>query len=138
MNLPHVAIAPENGALVFTHVKAEIADYLAVDLPLKSLNDSGFDAAAKNIGSIVLGLIGLWYKNEMAAFPELAVPYDSQSDLDLIASLISKSVRAKTNMHIPSIDAIIAQVLHDDPKAAEHWAIATWPDVRNRLERHSV
>jgi hypothetical protein len=138
MRTPYLAIGmSELDALSFTHVREGVTDPMEVLMSLSALNDAGFDTACKDIGRVALGLMAKWYPEQISKFPQLKVPYDPSGDLDLILSLISKSMQQKTRAHIPSIEAIIAQVVKDEPTTANHAAISTWPEVRTMLEKNS-
>lgn len=139
MRIPYMAIfVNDKDEFVMSHVMRPGGEPFDVERPLKELSDRGLDEASKGIGRVVLGMMGNWYPQEMQKYPELAVPYDEDSDMYIITALVSKSVQGKTKVHLASIDALIEEVLREKPElATTSPTIAGWPEVRKVLEKKS-
>lgn len=137
MQIPYMAIfVNDKDELVMSHVMRPDGDPFDIDRPLKELSDRGLDEASKQIGKVILIVMAKWYPQAMQNYPALAVPYSEESDMDLITSLVSKSVRGRTLVHAASIDALIEEVLREKPElATTSPTIAGWPEVRKVLEK---
>lgn len=139
MRIPYMTIfVNDKDELVMSHVMRPGGDPFDVERPLKELSARGLDEASKGIGKTVLATMANWYPQEMQKYPELAVPYDEEADMYIITSLVSKSIRGKTKVHLASIDALIGEVLREKPElATTSPTIAGWPIIRERLEKKS-
>lgn len=111
-------------------------DPLNIEWPLKAFNDRGFEEAAKQIGGVVLANMAVWYPEQMAKFPELKVPYDEGFDIDAINFLIGKSNSQKTNVHLATIEALMADVLREKPEMAANPLFTSWPERRKSIEKN--
>lgn len=136
MQLPHLAIyVNDKSEFVISYVMRPDGDPLNVERPLKELSDRGLEEASKGLGRVVLASMANFYPQEMQKYPELKIPYDEDEDMLVIGALISKSVLGKTKIHFASIDTLIQDVLREKPElATSSHTIATWPDIRKRLE----
>lgn len=139
MRIPYLTIfVNDKDDLVMSHVNRPGGDPFDVEQPLKELSARGLDEASKGIGITVLALMAIWYPQQMQKYPELAIPYDEESDLFIITSLVSKCSVGKTKVHLASIEALIAEVLRQKPEMATlSPTIANWPDIRERIEKNS-
>ncbi|QYF95421.1 hypothetical protein KY495_09845 [Massilia sp. PAMC28688] len=131
-----IFVEPSRSALVFQHVKDPFNDPMEVDMNLSNLDAAGFDQASRDIGGVVLGLMSLWYKDELSRHAGLKTPYDSSSDVDLIMSLVSKSVVGRTSIFIPAIDRLVAELARQDPDFARNNFMEAWPATRAKIEAY--
>jgi hypothetical protein len=75
MKLPCVSISvDEEKNLVITHQKEGRVNPLSVPIPLKDLNEDGFDLSAQKIGALTLQLLEKWYPEELQEFDRLKTP----------------------------------------------------------------
>ena len=76
MHHPFVAFCVnEDGQLVITHRRdPQRADPLEMEIDLAELEAKGFDAAARSIGEVALGLLSRWYPQQFALHPALVPP----------------------------------------------------------------
>ena len=139
MRIPYLTIfVNDKDDLVMSHVNRPSGDPFDVERPLKELSARGLDEASKGIGRVVLALMANWYPQQMQKYPELAVPYDEESDMYIITSLVSKCSVGRTKVHLASIEALIEEVLRQKPEMATlSPTIANWPDIRERIEKNS-
>lgn len=139
MQIPYTAIfVNDKEELVMSQVMRPGGDPFDVERPLRELSARGLDEASKGIGRVVLALMANWYPQQMQKYPELAIPYDEESDMFVITQLVSKSIQGKTKVHLASIDALIEEVLREKPELATlSGTIASWPVIRERLEQKS-
>lgn len=137
MQIPHVAIyVNPNGTLAMSHVNDDSGNPLEVETPLDFFDGRGYEETIKYLGRVVLGLMAAMYPEEMHKHPELRVPYDAETDLEVIQHLISKSLASHTKTFIPAIDALVDEVATKDPMQRTTITIAAWPEMRAMMEKN--
>lgn len=134
MQIPYIAMfLNEKDELVMSHF-SRADDPLNVSWALGDFDDRGFEEAARQIGGVVLANMAIWHPEQMAKYPDLKVPYDETEDISIIHSLLVKSDKQKTKVHLATIEALMADVLREKPEMATHPLFATWPDRMKSIE----
>lgn len=127
--------AAQNAMVKNFSAELEIAT-LEVPIPLDELMADGPDESARRLGSILIHVLMLWHKEE---FARIAAGTGAQSqaisDMDLVDSLISKSISLKTNVHVGSIEHLLANSA-DESGECQEFSTLTWPTIRAELLKY--
>lgn len=93
---------------------------------LGNIEPEGHHALAQRVGSAVLMLLANAHPAEFAKFPLLVprVPGPDEDALDIVLSLVHRSVREKTLTYVDTIDRLLTQGDGDLGRTdvAENWA----------------
>lgn len=135
MQIPYIAMSlNEKDELVMSHFSSG-GEPMNLEWPLSGFNDRGFEEAARQIGGVVLANMAIWHPEQMAKFPELSAPYDETEDIDIINTLLVKSSKQKTKVHLATIEALMADVLREKPEMATTPLFTTWPERMKGIEK---
>jgi hypothetical protein len=140
MNVPRLEIyLNEEAKLCIAKVeRLGAASSLILDVALNDLMAEGLDDASSQLGHGLINNLKLWHED---AFKNIDCPSEQDNhqhdDFDIALYLIEKSVFRKTAVHVPSIDALLAQCADRDLETKEFFD-DTWPTIRKNLESFDV
>lgn len=126
----------DESVLTIAHHRLADRGPLEVPIPLDELMADGPDESARRLGSILIHVLMLWHKEEFARIAAgAAAQSQAISDMDLVDSLISKSISLKTNAHVGSIEHLLANSA-DESGECEEFSTLTWPTIRAELLKY--
>lgn len=126
----------DESVLTIAHHRLADRGPLEVPIPLDELMAGGPDESARRLGSILIHVLMLWHKEEFARIAAVAAAQSpSINDMDIVDNLISKSMSLKTNVHIGSIDHLLANSVDESGECQEFFAL-TWPTIRAELLKY--
>ena len=137
MNEPYMAIYVKDDTLFFAKkLPSEDKPREILELSIDEVTSYEFDEASKKLGNTVLGILRLWHQDVFRSWGKGLAADDCEeqasNEFDMAMHLISKSVSAKTGVHVQSIEALLSeQSLRT--KAAHEFYNESWPDIRARL-----
>lgn len=134
MRAPHLTVeVNESPELVICKVSDQGTRAVARH-PLAELDAYDIDKASSLIGKAIIGLLAHAHRDIFEPFRNLKYERDFEDQLHLITALISRSVSKRTKMHIPTIEAVIADIIAVAPDMGQARAIIDWPIIKARIE----
>lgn len=136
MNFPHLLIrVNEKPELVIVEQKGE-KSFPEIRYSLDSLNAMGREMAVSKIGSEVLSIMAYWYTNEFSPYYSIRFDYKYESEIDVITALLTRSAKYRTKMQIPTIQALVDDILRASPEMNVSPTLANWPSIREGFEKY--
>jgi hypothetical protein len=132
MQTPQLIVRVDGNDLIVTEVRPGRDDH-ENRYPLDNLNMYGLDQARTMIGRTVLALLESFYPDEFELRPYLKLEKDYEHEMNIVGSLIAKSLSGRTRRYAPAIESLIQEIVTASPALASHVKIAHWPMLKEQI-----